>query len=601
MRTIYCLSGLVHFQGDNIKAVCRELCRQTARRIYDYRKTDNQVTNKTQKLELTWIGKDNQPKLEPRILIEDPEKSYGDKNSENMLIYGDNLLALKALEQDFAGKIKCVCTDPPYNTGSAFVSYDDGLEHSIWLNLMKARLEILYKLLSIHGVIYIHIDEREQAYLKVLCDEIFGRKNFVCTFIWEARSGQGNTVGHIAEFHEYILCYSKDITQVSFKKIENIAKKGNFSDEKGFYTREQLRQWGQGDRKEDRPTMFYSVIAPNGAKIYPKRPDGTDGRWRCSKETMATLLRNGDVDFVQDEKGNWQCYKKIREGRVTFSAYGTILTNIGTASTATKELKVLFDGNKVFETPKPENLVHHLLNLIVNKGDIILDSFAGSGTTGTVAHKMNCHWIMIELNEHSQSVVIPRMKKVIDGTDQGGISKALHWQGGGGFKYYYLAPSLLKKDKHDNWIIDERYNADMLAASMAKHEGFRYCPDEHIYWKQGKSTEKDYIFNIVNLPVEAEPTPRPSREGNLEKDASQEGNLNKNPSREGKKMGISQEGNEHTPHPLSEGEHKSPLLGGDLGVGNTGGGAGVGKSGKGKKSEKDTNSKSHNKQRKLFS
>jgi len=452
------------------------------------------VTNKTQKLELTWIGKDNQPKLEPRILIEDPEKSYGDKNSENMLIYGDNLLALKALEQDFAGKIKCVCTDPPYNTGSAFVSYDDGLEHSIWLNLMKARLEILYKLLSIHGVIYIHIDEREQAYLKVLCDEIFGRKNFVCTFIWEARSGQGNTVGHIAEFHEYILCYAKDITQVSFKKIENIAKKGNFSDEKGFYTREQLRQWGQGDRKEDRPTMFYSVIAPNGAKIYPKRPDGTDGRWRCSKETMATLLRNGDVDFVQDEKGNWQCYKKIREGRVTFSAYGTILTNIGTASTATKELKVLFDGNKVFETPKPENLVHHLLNLIVNKGDIILDSFAGSGTTGTVAHKMNCHWIMIELNEHCQSVVIPRMKKVIDGTDQGGISKAVNWQGGGGFKYYYLAPSLLKKDKHDNWIIDERYNADMLAASMAKHEGFRYCPDEHIYWKQGRSTEKDYIF-----------------------------------------------------------------------------------------------------------
>src|SRR3990167_1032740 len=181
MRTIYCLSGLVHFQEDNIKAVCRELCRQTARRIYDYRKTDNQVTNKTQKLELTWICKDNQPKLEPRILIEDPEKSYGDKNSENMLIYGDNLLALKALEQDFAGEIKCACIDPPFNTGSAFEHYDDGLEHSIWLQLMHDRFIVLYRLLKSDGILVVHLDDSEMAYAKVLLDEIFGRHNYLNT------------------------------------------------------------------------------------------------------------------------------------------------------------------------------------------------------------------------------------------------------------------------------------------------------------------------------------------------------------------------------------------------------------------------------------
>jgi len=325
-----------------------------------------------QKLELTWIGKGEQPELEPRILIEDPDKSYGDSKTENMLIHGDNLLALKALEQDYAGKIKCIYIDPPYNTGSAFESYDDGVEHSIWLNLMKCRLDIMHRLLFISGVIFIHIDDREYAYLKVLCDEIFGRNNFVCTFIWKARSGQGNTVGHIAEFHEYILCYAKDISAVSFKKIKNVAENGNYEDSKGMYKREQLRQWGQGDRREDRPTMFYSVMAPDNTKIYPKRPDGADGRWRCSESKMQELLKNDDVDFVKDDKGQWNCYKKIRTGRVTYSAYGTIITELGTASTATKDLKEIFSGDKVFDTPKPESLVSHLLNLVTDEEILFL-------------------------------------------------------------------------------------------------------------------------------------------------------------------------------------------------------------------------------------
>ena len=232
------------------------------------------MNNKKQKLELTWIGKDKQPILEPRILIENPEFSYpaekppnplkgeqetpnplkgGNKAkpssnssteskistppvkgaggfSSNLLIKGDNLLALKALEQDYAGKVKCIYIDPPYNTGNAFEHYDDGLEHSLWLGLMRDRLVLLRTLLSEDGVIFVQIDDKEQAYLKIMMDEIFGRDNFICTFIWEARSGQGNTVEHISEGHEYVLCYAKNEQIVSFNKIENVAKEGNYSD-----------------------------------------------------------------------------------------------------------------------------------------------------------------------------------------------------------------------------------------------------------------------------------------------------------------------------------------------------------------------------------
>lgn len=257
-----------------------------------------------QKLELTWIGKGDEPVIEPRILIENPNYSYGDPDSENMLIHGDNLLALKALEQDYTGKVKCIYIDPPYNTGSAFEQYDDNLEHSIWLSLMRSRLDILFRLLKEDGLIFIQIDDREHAYLKVLCDEIMGRKNFICNFIWEARSGQGNTVNHIAEQHEYILCYAKSSTNAKFKRIENIANSGNYVDEFGSYKREQLRQWGQGDKKEDRPTMWYPVISPENTEIYPKRGDGSDGRWRCSKKMMKELLENNNVDFVKNEDGS---------------------------------------------------------------------------------------------------------------------------------------------------------------------------------------------------------------------------------------------------------------------------------------------------------
>lgn len=448
-----------------------------------------------QKLELTWIGKDTPIKAEPRILVHDPSKDYGDKNTDNMLIYGDNLLALKALEQEYAGKVKCIYIDPPYNTGSAFEHYDDNLEHSTWLSLMKPRLEILRNLLADDGVIFVQIDDNEQAYLRVLMDEVFGRSNFLATFIWAGRAGKAGTISSVSFQHEYIHSYGKT-SSVCLKKEIRYTDGGNFTDEVGNYKREQLRQWGQADRREDRPSMYFPIQAPDGSEIFPYKEDGTEGRWRVSLEKFKQLQKENLIDIVKVEN-KWRVYRKIRDGRKTEIAYGTLLLNTGTSATGTLELKGIF-GEKSFDTPKPELLISHLIHLSSNVNDLVLDSFLGSGTTAAVAHKMGRKYIGIELGEHCHTHCIPRLQKVIDGTDQGGISKAVGWKGGGGFKYYYLAPSLLNKDKYGQYVISKEYNADMLAAAMAKHEGFLYAPDQDQFWKQGKSSENDYIYTTTN-------------------------------------------------------------------------------------------------------
>ena len=344
------------------------------------------------KLELTWVGKYDEKKVEPRILVEDKSKSYGDPNTENMLIHGDNLIALKALEQDFAGKIKCVYIDPPYNTGSAFELYDDNIEHSTWLNLMSSRLELLRTLLSDEGIIFVQIDDNEQAYLRILMDEIFGRKNFLATFIWVGRAGKGGTASNIANQHEYIHCYGKSSNAV-LRKEQRTSSGGNYEDDFGKYKREQLRQWGQGDRREDRPTMWYPIMAPDGTEIFPYKDDSTEGRWRIGKDTFLKLQKDNLIDIVKVDN-EWKVYKKIRDGRVTETVFGTLLSEMGTSATGTAEIKKIY-GSKTFDTPKPEKLIEHLIMLSTEEGDYVLDSFLGSGTTAAVAHKMGRRWIGI--------------------------------------------------------------------------------------------------------------------------------------------------------------------------------------------------------------
>lgn len=447
-----------------------------------------------QKLELTWIGKNEQPRLEPRILIEDKEKSYGDPNAENMLIHGDNLLALKALEQDFAGKIKCIYIDPPYNTGNAFEHYDDNLEHSIWLNLMKPRLELLRNLLSEEGSIWISIDDDESHYLKVLCDEIFGRFNFVSNVIWEKKFSPQNDAKWLSDSHDHIIVYAKkkeiwrpnllprtDQMDSRYKNPDN--------DPRGDWTSSDLTV------KTYSASTDYPIKLPTGRIVKP--PESRC--WSVSKDKFDELVTDNRIWFGKDGNNMPRLKRfisEVQEGSVSKTIWYRV--DVGDNQEAKKEVKT-FNNDDVFQTPKPERLLKQIITLGSNKDEWVLDSFLGSGTTSAVAHKMGRRWIGIELGDHAFTHCQPRLKQVVDGTDQGGISKSVGWKGGGGFKFYELAPSLLKKDKYDNWVISEEYNADMLAAAMAKHEGFKYNPDQEVFWKQGQSTEKDFIFTTTQF------------------------------------------------------------------------------------------------------
>lgn len=460
--------------------------------------------SRKQRLELTWIGKDERPRLEPRILIEDPAKSYhaGERVSEadifdNRLIFGDNLLALKALEQEFAGKFKCIYIDPPYNTGSAFEHYSDGIEHSLWLSLMRDRLCILQSLLDSRGSIWVNLDDNEAHYCKALCDEVFGRENFLGNVIWEKSDSPRMDAEFFSNRHDHILVYARDIHSFVINKGvtagDELAKHYNKRDKQGRpYYLKPLRAMGGDDRRSNRPTLFFGIFAPDGTKVLPMRNDGSEGRWRWSKERVAEDVHL--IEWVSGRAG-WTPYYRIYGDQQSKRPPETIWPHwdVGSNRTSKAESKALF-GATAFDTPKPEGLVKRILALATAPGDLVLDSFAGSGTTGAVAHKMGRRWIMVELGEHCHTHIIPRLKKVIEGEDPGGITEAVGWKGGGGFRYYRLAPSLLEKDRWDNWVISREFNAAMLAEAVCKLMGFTYAPSEAHYWLHGRSSERDFIY-----------------------------------------------------------------------------------------------------------
>lgn len=470
------------------------------------------MSNKT-KLELTWIGKEEELRLEPRILLNNPDLSYHSKlritpydEYENMLIYGDNLLALKALQSDFIGKVKCIFIDPPYNTGSAFVHYDDGIEHSIWLSMMRNRLALLWNLLCVEGSLWITIDDNEAHYLKVLCDELFGRDRFVASFIWKKVDSPNDNKVAVTPDHEYVLCYSKTPGAKWFKPMKDDsileAYRSPDSESDRPYRDRLLKKNGKNSLRTDRPTMYFPIISPDGTEVYPIHDDGREARWAMGKQTVDELIAEKKLIWKErmvNGSKQWVPYTREFAPINPTRPYPSIWNDLNTTRQTKAHHKLLFGENLVFDTPKPEDLIARILNISTNPKDLVLDSFAGSGTTGAVAHKMGRRWIMIELGEHCHTHIIPRMKQVIDGTDEGGISKEINWQGGGGFRYYRLAPSLLERDSFGNWIINKEYNAPMLAEAMCKHHCFTYEPDESVYWKQGWSTETDYIYTTTQL------------------------------------------------------------------------------------------------------
>lgn len=450
-----------------------------------------------QKLELTWIGKGEDPKLEPRILLENPDFSYGDANNGNLLIQGDNLLALRALEKDYSGKVKCVFIDPPYNTGSAFEHYEDGIEHSLWLNLISQRLKILKNLLTEDGVIWISIDDNEGHYLKVLCDEVFGRTNYRAYITWQRKYSVSNNFKGIASICDYILVYSKsdafqnNLLPRSEESIKRYINPDN--DPRGPWKAvDYLNQASPSQRKN----LCYDIINPTTNEVIKN----TTKAWKYDPAAHKKHVDEKRIWWGLEGKNKAPALKlflsEVRDGMTPHNWWPH--DEVGHTDEAKKESIAIFGQDMAFSTPKPERLIERIINLSTNTNDIVLDSFLGSGTTAAVAHKMNRRWIGVELGEQAKTHCYIRLKKVVNG-EQGGVSKNNSWKGGGGFKYYILAPSLLNQDKYGNWIISKEYNPQMLAAAMSKQEGFYYKPNEHFYWKQGQSSDQDFIFTTTQF------------------------------------------------------------------------------------------------------
>ncbi|HHK0271243.1 TPA: site-specific DNA-methyltransferase [Pseudomonas aeruginosa] len=484
-----------------------------------------------QKLELTWIGKEKRPKLEPRILLEDPDKSYHAKQRvtendifDNRLIFGDNLLALKALEQEFTGKVKCIYIDPPFNTGAAFEHYDDAVEHSIWLGLMRDRLEIFKRLLTNDGVLFVHIDDKEMAYLKVVCDEVFGRNQFLNMIVAKTSDPSGHKTVNPSPYSqtEYVLMYAKERSSYKYEQIyvessydtgygkvilnrdEHYTKwkVGGLNEivasSLGYEsTRAARKAMGRmtfdaavaGYALEHRDSVFQAVAISDaaGRSIVDAREQS-----KRNSDKVICVERNGYEDvYVLNGRQVYFYSSKVREIDGDFVP-AKPLTNLWTDipwNGIANEGGVEFKNGK-----KPEKLIRRCLEIASNQGDWVLDSFAGSGTTGAVAQKMGRRWIMVELGEHCHTHIIPRLRKVIDGADKGGVTEATNWQGGGGFRYYTLAPSLIVNDRWGNPVINPEYNAAQLAEALAKLEGFTYAPSEVLWWQHGHSSERDFIY-----------------------------------------------------------------------------------------------------------
>lgn len=390
---------------------------------------------------LNWLDKDGATKASAksayRLLEERSDLSYGDANSENLLVQGDNLETLKALLPFYAGKVKCIYIDPPYNTKSAFEHYDDNLEHSKWLSLIYPRLEILWNLLSDEGSIWISCDDSESHYLKVICDEVFGRDTFIASNIWQKRYSRENREA-IGDVHEFIFTYAKnrDLFKKSRSKLpltEAQAKvyKNPNNDPKGRWRGIPMTAQGY------RPNQMYEIISPSGAIHTP--PEGRC--WSTIEENYLKLRDEGRIYFGKngDSQPNTVRYLSEVEGITPWTWWPS--DEVGHTDESKKEIHAIFGKKDAFDTPKPERLIERILHIASNEGDLILDSFLGSATTAAVAHKMNRRYIGIEIGEHAKTHCQPRLKKVVDG-EQGGISKAVNWQGGGGFRFCQLGPTV---------------------------------------------------------------------------------------------------------------------------------------------------------------
>ena len=357
-------------------------------------------------------------------------------DEDNLLIKGNNLLALSAILKRYEGKVKCIYIDPPYNTGNDSFKYNDNFNHSTWLTFMKNRLQIAKKLLRADGVIFVQCDDNEQAYLKVLMDEIYKPENFISNIVWKGRGGRQDSK-FIAQVHETIIVFAKSKNDLTLNRNKVLDKSHYpFSDENGIYKLQLIRKWGSNSRREDRPNLYYGINFENET-IYPVLPNGEDGCWRWSEHRLQEAIKNKLV-VKQVKDGKIELYEKIyQQGKHKEVVYNSWFDESFSGEGA-KHLMQLFN-DKVFDYPKPENLLKKLIEMGSDENDIVVDFHIGTGTTATTAHKLNRQWIAIEQMEYINSITVERIKKVLSG-EQGGISQDsnVNWQGGGSFVYCEL-------------------------------------------------------------------------------------------------------------------------------------------------------------------
>lgn len=378
-----------------------------------------------------------------------------------MIIQGDNLDALKALLPIYAGQVKCIFIDPPYNTRSAFEHYDDNLEHSQWLAMMVPRLTLLRDFLSEDGSIWVTIDDNEAHYLKVVMDEVFGRKNFVANVVWEKRFSPNSTARHLSDSHDHVLLYGRNANDWTRNLLPRSAKSdSNYrnldNDPRGSWSSSDL------SARNFYSLGKYSVTTRKGRTIEGPPP----GRyWSVSQENFSRLEAEGRIWWGKSGD-NQPRLKRFLEDVMDGTVPQTVWSHMEVDHTQEAKKELLASAGlsgSVFQTPKPERLIRRIAEISSMPGDLILDSFLGSGTTAAVAHKMGRRYVGIEMGAHAETHCAPRLRKVIDG-EQGGISTSVNWQGGGGFRFFRLGPAIFDENG--------QINASITFRQLAAHVWF---------------------------------------------------------------------------------------------------------------------------------